>query len=91
MLVLDVIINKVMMSDIFVIIVVIGFFMNVVMVLICELRIVEYIEFIILMGGGIFGNWMFIVEFNIWVDVEVVKCVFESGIIINVFGLDVIY
>ncbi|EHT24580.1 nucleoside hydrolase [Staphylococcus aureus] len=62
---------------------------NVATALIREPRIAEHIESITLMGGGTFGNWTPTAEFNIWVDAEAAKRVFESGITINVFGLDV--
>ncbi len=85
----DVIINKVMTSDTPVTIVATGPLTNVATALIREPRIAEHIESITLMGGGTFGNWTPTAEFNIWVDAEAAKRVFESGITINVFGLDV--
>lgn len=69
----------------------IGFLINIVLVLIKVSEMKENIEEIIFMGGGIFGNWMLMVEFNIWVDSEVVKKVFDSGILLVVMGLDIIY
>ena len=84
----DVIINKVMTSDTPVTIVATGPLTNVATALIREPRIAEHIESITLMGGGTFGNWTPTAEFNIWVDAEAEAC-FESGITINVFGLDV--
>lgn len=36
-----------------------------------------------------FGNWTPTAEFNIWVDAEAAKRVFDCGVPINVFGLDV--
>ncbi|MCG1008802.1 nucleoside hydrolase [Salinicoccus sp. ID82-1] len=47
------------------------------------------IEEIVLMGGGTFGNWTPAAEFNIYVDAEAAKFVFESGIHVTMFGLDV--
>ncbi|MBQ6691927.1 MAG: nucleoside hydrolase [Clostridia bacterium] len=48
------------------------------------------IAHISLMGGGIdFGNWTPAAEFNILVDPEAAKMVFESGIPITMAGLDV--
>jgi len=41
------------------------------------------------MGGGTFGNWTPAAEFNIWVDAEAAKVVFNSGVPIAMFGLDV--
>ncbi len=48
------------------------------------------IERISLMGGGIaYGNWTPAAEFNILVDPEAAKCVFDSGIPLIMSGLDV--
>ncbi|MDO5734669.1 MAG: nucleoside hydrolase [Eubacteriales bacterium] len=47
------------------------------------------IERIALMGGGTYGNWTPAAEFNIWVDPEAAKIVFDSGIEIIMAGLDV--
>ena len=48
------------------------------------------IAHISLMGGGIaFGNWTPAAEFNILVDPEAARIVFESGIPITMAGLDV--
>ena len=48
------------------------------------------IERISLMGGGLlFGNWTPAAEFNILVDPEAAKIVFESGVPILMAGLDV--
>ncbi len=85
----DVIINKVLASDIPVTIVATGPLTNIATALIREPRIAKHIESITLMGGGTFGNWTPTAEFNIWVDAEAAKRVFESGIPIHVFGLDV--
>lgn len=50
----------------------------------------ERIERISLMGGGIgFGNWTSAAEFNILVDPEAAKIVFDSGLFVHMFGLDV--
>lgn len=50
----------------------------------------ERIERISLMGGGLgLGNWTPAAEFNILVDPEAAKIVFESGIPIIMAGLDV--
>ncbi|MBN4914129.1 nucleoside hydrolase, partial [Staphylococcus sp. EG-SA-13] len=62
---------------------------NVAMALIQEPKIAHNIEEIVIMGGGTFGNWTPTAEFNIWVDAEAAKKVFESGIPVVVFGLDV--
>ncbi|WP_436854352.1 nucleoside hydrolase [Staphylococcus caeli] len=62
---------------------------NIATALIKEPSITQYIESITIMGGGTFGNWTPTAEFNIWVDAEAAKRVFDSGVPINVFGLDV--
>ncbi len=50
----------------------------------------EKLECISIMGGGIaFGNWTPAAEFNILVDPEAAKVVFESGVPILMCGLDV--
>ncbi len=50
----------------------------------------QRIERISLMGGGLgFGNWTPAAEFNILVDPEAAKIVFESGVPILMAGLDV--
>lgn len=50
----------------------------------------EKLECISIMGGGIeFGNWTPAAEFNILVDPEAAKVVFESGVPIFMCGLDV--
>ena len=62
---------------------------NIATALIKEPNITQHIESITIMGGGTFGNWTPTAEFNIWVDAEAAKRVFECGVCINVFGLDV--
>ncbi|MBC2920066.1 nucleoside hydrolase [Staphylococcus saprophyticus] len=62
---------------------------NIATALIKEPNITQHIESITIMGGGTFGNWTPTAEFNIWVDAEAAKRVFEYGVCINVFGLDV--
>ena len=50
----------------------------------------DRIERISLMGGGcLFGNWTPAAEFNILVDPEAAKIVFESGLPILMAGIDV--
>ncbi len=62
---------------------------NIAMALHKEPAIKEYIDKIVLMGGGTYGNWTPTAEFNIYVDAEAAKMVFNSGVDIVVFGLDV--
>lgn len=62
---------------------------NIALALIKEPAIAGNIEEIVLMGGGTFGNWTPAAEFNIYADAEAAKVVFESGISIAMFGLDV--
>lgn len=62
---------------------------NIALALIKEPSIAGNIEEIVMMGGGTFGNWTPSAEFNIYVDAEAAKVVFESEISIAVFGLDV--
>ncbi|RWZ58024.1 nucleoside hydrolase [Halobacillus fulvus] len=62
---------------------------NIAMAMIREPGIMANIEEIVLMGGGTFGNWTPAAEFNIWVDAEAAKVVFESGVPVTMFGLDV--
>ncbi|EHJ08515.1 nucleoside hydrolase [Staphylococcus simiae] len=85
----DVIINHVTTSPEPVTIVATGPLTNVATALIRRPDIADNIASITLMGGGTFGNWTPTAEFNIWVDAEAAKRVFDSGIRINVFGLDV--
>lgn len=62
---------------------------NIALAMIREPRIIPKIKEIVLMGGGTFGNWTPAAEFNIYVDAEAAKVVFESGVPITMFGLDV--
>ncbi|RPF52199.1 nucleoside hydrolase [Aquisalibacillus elongatus] len=62
---------------------------NVAMVLIKEPELKHKIKEIVLMGGGTFGNWTPAAEFNFYVDAEAAHVVFNSGIPIRMFGLDV--
>ncbi|PHK48538.1 nucleoside hydrolase [Staphylococcus edaphicus] len=85
----DVIIETLKQSEEPVTLVATGPLTNIATVLIKEPNITQYIDSITIMGGGTFGNWTPTAEFNIWVDAEAAKRVFESGVRINVFGLDV--
>lgn len=62
---------------------------NIALALIKAPELKENIDEIVLMGGGTFGNWTPAAEFNIYVDAEAAKVVFESGVPIAMFGLDV--
>ncbi len=85
----NVIIEEVLNSNEPITLVATGPLTNVAMALIQEPKIAHNIEEIVIMGGGTFGNWTPTAEFNIWVDAEAAKKVFESGIPVVVFGLDV--
>lgn len=63
---------------------------NIAIALLAKPRIKEKIEKIVLMGGAAFeGNWTPAAEFNIYVDPEAAKIVFESGVPLTMIGLDV--
>ncbi|MBN8237121.1 nucleoside hydrolase [Halobacillus kuroshimensis] len=85
----DLIIEKALQTEQKITLVPTGPLTNIASALIKEPGIKKNIEEIVLMGGGTFGNWTPAAEFNIWVDAEAAKHVFESGIPITMFGLDV--
>lgn len=62
---------------------------NIAFALMKEPSIKENIEEIVLMGGGTFGNWTPAAEFNIYVDAEAAEVVYDSGVPVTMFGLDV--
>ena len=63
---------------------------NVAALLLAHPELKEKIACISLMGGGIAtGNWTPAAEFNILVDPEAAQIVFQSGIPVNMAGLDV--
>ncbi len=63
---------------------------NIAMVLLKKPDIKDKIERIVLMGGGMHdSNVTPVAEFNIYVDPEAAKIVFESGVPITMVGLDV--
>lgn len=63
---------------------------NIAALLLAHPELKERIERISMMGGGLHhGNWTPAAEFNILVDPEAAKLVFESGIPILMAGLDV--
>lgn len=54
-----------------------------------EPRIVERVKDVVLMGGGYHeGNWTAMAEFNIWVDPEAARIVFEEPWRVTMVGLD---
>ncbi|SFD43793.1 purine nucleosidase [Lentibacillus persicus] len=85
----DLIIEKVMASDGDITLIPTGPLTNIALAMIREPAIIPKINEIVLMGGGTFGNWTPAAEFNIYVDAEAAKVVFESGAPITMFGLDV--
>lgn len=85
----DFIIEKVMDSDGEMTLVPTGPLTNIALAIQKEPAIVEKIKEIVLMGGGTFGNWTPTAEFNIYVDAEAADIVFNCGVPITMFGLDV--
>lgn len=85
----DFIIEKVMKSDGEITLVPTGPLTNIALVIQKEPAIVEKIKEIVLMGGGTFGNWTPTAEFNIYVDAEAADIVFNCGVPVTMFGLDV--
>lgn len=63
---------------------------NVAAFLIAHPELKSHIRMVSIMGGGLcFGNWTPAAEFNILVDPEAAKILFESGVPIMMSGLDV--
>ncbi|UOQ84369.1 nucleoside hydrolase [Gracilibacillus salinarum] len=85
----DFIIEKLLQADEPITLVPTGPLTNIALALVKEPKIKQNIQEIVLMGGGTFGNWTPAAEFNIYVDAEAAKIVFESGIPVRMFGLDV--
>ncbi|WP_138417309.1 nucleoside hydrolase [Aquibacillus sediminis] len=85
----DLLIEKVLASDNDITLVPTGPLTNIALAMVREPKIIPKIKEIVLMGGGTFGNWTPAAEFNIYVDAEAAKVVFESGVPISMFGLDV--
>lgn len=85
----DFIIEKVMNSDGEITLVPTGPLTNIALAIQKQPAIVEKIEEIVLMGGGTFGNWTPTAEFNIYVDAEAAEIVFNCGVPVTMFGLDV--
>ncbi|WNS75185.1 nucleoside hydrolase [Bacillus sp. DTU_2020_1000418_1_SI_GHA_SEK_038] len=84
----DFIIRKLMESDGDITLVPTGPLTNIAMAMRREPAILSKIQEIVIMGGGTFGNWTPAAEFNIYVDAEAAKVVFESGAPITMMGLD---
>lgn len=84
----DLIIRELMQSDGEITLVPVGPLTNIAMAMIKEPKIIPKIREIVLMGGAIFGNWTPAAEFNIYVDAEAAKIVFESGVPITMAGLE---
>ncbi|WP_449355281.1 nucleoside hydrolase [Virgibacillus natechei] len=85
----DLIIDKVLKSDQDITLVATGPLTNIALAMMKEPTIVPKVQEIVVMGGGTFGNWTPAAEFNIYVDAEAAKAVFESGAPVTMFGLDV--
>jgi len=84
----DFIIRQLLASDGDITLVPVGPLTNIAMAIRKEPAIMPKIREIVLMGGGTFGNWTPAAEFNIFVDAEAAKVVFESGVPLTMFGLD---
>lgn len=86
----DFIINALLESDEKLYLIPTGPLTNIGVALLREPRIKEKIERIVLMGGAVFdSNVTPAAEFNIYVDPEAAKIVFESGLPLTMVGLDV--
>ncbi len=84
----DFIIRKLMESEGDITLVPVGPLTNIAMAMRKEPEILPKIREIVIMGGGTFGNRTPAAEFNIYVDAEAAKVVFESGVPLTMFGLD---
>lgn len=63
---------------------------NLALALLARPEIKDNLERIVLMGGAVgVGNWTPSAEFNIYVDPEAAKVVFQSGVPLTMIGLDV--
>ncbi|MBW5449092.1 ribonucleoside hydrolase [Cohnella sp. CFH 77786] len=84
----DFLIRELLASDGDITLVPVGPLTNIAMAMRKEPAILPKIREVVIMGGGTFGNWTPAAEFNIYVDAEAAKIVFESGVPITMFGLD---
>ncbi|HET7578896.1 MAG TPA: nucleoside hydrolase [Bacillales bacterium] len=84
----DVLINKILSED-EITVVAVGPLTNIALALSKQPEIKERIDELIIMGGGSAGNITPAAEFNIFVDAEAAKTVFESGVPITLLSLDV--
>lgn len=85
---IDLIIQKVMESDGDITLVPVGPLTNIAAAMHKEPAIIPKIEEIVIMGGAMFGNKTPAAEFNIYVDAEAAKVVFESGVPLTMVGLE---
>lgn len=84
----DLMIDKLLASDGDITLVALGPLTNIALAIMRQPAIVPQIKEIVLMGGGTIGNKTPAAEFNIYVDAEAAKTVFESGVPITMAGLD---
>lgn len=84
----DLIIRELLNSDGDITLVPTGPLTNIALAMVKEPRILPKIQEIVLMGGALFGNKTPAAEFNIYVDAEAAKVVFESGVPITMAGLE---
>ncbi len=87
----DFLIRTLMESDGDINVVTAGPMTNLALAMIREPRICDKIKQILFMGGGRFGNITGAAEFNIWVDAEAAKVVFDSPCKKIMCGLDLTY
>lgn len=84
----DLMIRELMQSEGEITLVPVGPLTNIALAMVKEPKIIPKIQEIVLMGGAMFGNWTPAAEFNIYVDAEAAKIVFESGVPITMAGLE---
>jgi purine nucleosidase len=84
----DLIIRELLSSNGDITLVPVGPLTNIALAMLKEPKILPKIQEIVLMGGATFGNKTPAAEFNIYVDAEAAKIVFESGVPITMMGLD---